>query len=205
MVHIVIPFRPSNPKSRLADYLSEGERQRLAVCMLKDVLSAVRDYPTSVLASELPADLRDEIEPFADLIVDPRPLDEAVNAVLQPETAVIMSDLPLINRKIVKGFVETEGDVVIAPGRKGGTNMLLVRIPFRVSYHYGSFLKHVKMAKKAGAKVSVYDSFFASVDIDTYDDLLEVMLHGRGETKRFLSELGFRIVMEKEPRLIREV
>ncbi len=198
---IIVPFRPSNPKSRLSDYLSSEERKELALCMLRDVLSAVRDEDVVVLLSEKNG-IEKEIN--ARIVVDTRPLSDAVNAILKPESAVIMSDLPLLTRAIVKKFLKTGGDIVIAPGRRGGTNMLLVRKPFKVSYHYGSFLRHLNTARRMGLKLAIFDSFYASVDVDGYDDLLEVMLHGHGETRRFLESTGFRVVMEKEPRLTRD-
>ena len=203
-VRIVIPFRFSNPKSRLADHLSEEERKNLAICMLKDVLAAVRRHPVTVVTNEH-LELESEMKNSGvEFVVDPSPLDNAVNALMKPETAVVMSDLPLLTEQVVERFLKTEGDVVIAPGRRGGTNMLLARKPFRVSYHYGSFLKHLKMAESMGLKPAIFDSFYASVDVDDYSDLLEVMLHCKGETKKFLQKLGFKVIMEKEPYLIRD-
>jgi len=199
---IIVPFRPSNPKSRLANYLTPEEREGLALCMLRDVLSAVKGEEVVVLLSEKNSSIEKEIS--ARVEVDTRPLSDAVNAILKPESAVIMSDLPLLTEEVVRKFLNCEGDIVIAPGRRGGTNMLLVRKPFRVSYHYGSFLKHLNIARSMGLKPAIFDSFYASVDVDGYDDLLEVMLHGHGGTKRFLERIGFRVVMEEEPRLIRD-
>ena len=203
-VQIVIPFRLSNPKSRLADHLSEEERKNLAVCMLKDVLAAVCNYPVTVVMNEPYPELESEIK-FAEFVVDSSPLNDAVNTLMKPGTAVVMSDLPLLTEEVVERFLKTEGDVVIAPGRRGGTNMLLARKHFRVSYHYGSFLKHLRIAESMGLKLAIFDSFYASVDVDDYSDLLEVMLHCKGETKKFLQKLGFKVIMEKEPYLTRDL
>jgi 2-phospho-L-lactate guanylyltransferase len=42
-----------------------------------------------------------------------------------------------------------------------------------------------------GLEVSVYESFRAGCDIDEPEDLAEVLLHGRGRSKKVLEEMGF--------------
>ncbi len=204
-MEVLIPFRYENPKARLSLFLSERERKELALAMLLDVIDAIPAGITVILCDDgvefckLPVKL-----PKVKIERDPRGLDDAVNDRLRPDTAVIVSDLPLLNREVVRKFFETEGDVVIAPGRRGGTNMLLVRKPFRVSYHYGSFQKHLSIARAMGLKVTVFDSFFAGSDVDTPEDLLEVLLHRpESRTGRYLRSLGFRVLLEKNPRLVR--
>ena len=200
---VIIPFKLRNPKTRLSRILSLEERIELAKNMLMDVLDAVR-FISDDITVLCPTGTYLKVD--VNIEEDDAELSEAVNRRLRGETAVIMSDLPLISSEILKRFVETEGDVVIAPGRRGGTNMLLVRDSrFRVSYHYGSFLKHVSIAKRLGLKVSVFDSFYASVDVDDEADLLELMLHGEGKrSKAYLESIGFRVdFSEKDPKLIR--
>ncbi len=202
-MRVIIPFKLKNPKTRLSSILSLEERVELAKRMLLDVLDAVTPVADDVIVlcpkgTELELEVRIE--------EDDSDLDEAVNRRLRGETAVIMSDLPLISEEIVRRFFETDGDVVIAPGRKGGTNMLLVRDErFKVSYHYGSFLKHIRIARDMGLNVSVFDSFYASVDIDDEGDLLELMLHGEGKrSKSFLESIGFKVdFSERDPKLVR--
>ena len=200
-MHVIIPFKPTNPKSRLSAVLSRKEREELAKTMLLDVLTALDnfDYKIKIISTH-PFNLEGyEVE------VDSRELDVAINSRMKGETAVIMSDLPLLNKKTLENFFETEGDVIIAPGRKGGTNMILVRDPkFKVSYYYCSFLKHIEIARSLNLKVEIFDSFYASVDVDTPDDLLEILIHGRGKRSySYLQSLGFRISFEKEPKLVR--
>jgi len=200
---ILIPFKASNPKSRLSSLLSENERKKLAELMLADVVDAVKPFGDVqvVCPSKVSVD-------GAEVVVDPSDLNTTVNRALREvPLAVIMSDLPLLNFKTLKRFFETEGDVVIAPGRKGGTNMLLVRKKdFRVSYHYGSFFKHLKFAEEMGFKATIFDSFYSSVDIDDENDLLELMIHGEGKRSReFLRSIGFTVRFEETPKLERRV
>ncbi len=197
---IYIPFKPTNPKSRLANIMSEEERREFAFKLLLDVLEACGD------AIVVTASWDDRLSGIKHE-VDRRDLDSVVTSKIKREdAAIIMSDLALINGKIVESFLETRGEVVLAPGRKGGTNMLLSRSrKFYTSYHYGSFLKHIRIAEELGLKYSVFDSFFASVDIDDESDVLELMLHGKGKhSYEFLESIGFYVdFSEKEPKLRR--
>lgn len=197
----VVPFKPINPKSRLAKVLSEEERRNFAKLMLLDVLRALEsaEFEVKVIATS-PIDIPMDVE----VVEDKRSLDECINSELEDvPKAVVMSDLPLLNKETLQRFLETKGDVVIAPGRKGGTNMLLVRRKgFRVSYHYCSFLKHVNIAKSMNFSLAIFDSFYASVDVDSEEDLLELMIHGEGKlSKDYLEKIGFRVEFEKIPRL----
>ncbi len=201
MVNIVIPFKPQNPKSRLSDILSSQERSRLVELMLQDVIetSKLCSDDVLVLATEL-----GELNCDCKVKEDKRDLNEALNSVieelvegkegLRDGVAIVMSDLPLLTPGTLKEFLNCEGDVVIAPGRRGGTNLLLIRDGrFRVSYHYGSFHRHTQTAEELGIGVRVFDSFYASTDIDDKDDLLELMLHGKGRSKDFLLRIGFSV------------
>ncbi len=197
---VVVPFKFSNPKSRLAGILSASERFEFAVEMLRDVVDVLNNCGAEVSVVS-PA----HVDVDADLIIDARPLDEIVNEELKDvPKAVIMSDLPLISEEVVTRFFETDGDIVIAPGRRGGTNMLLARKSFRVSYHYGSFVKHLRIAAELGLRATVFDSFFASIDIDDESDLLELLIHGRGKRSySYIRNLGFDVEFSKVPRLVR--
>lgn len=200
---VVVPFKPINPKSRLSNILNESQREKFAKLMLLDVLSVLKDLGLEIkIITTSKLDLELDVE----VVEDKRELDDCINSELsEVPKAIIMADLPLLNKDTVKRFLEEKGDIVIAPGRKGGTNMLLVRKKgFKVSYHYCSFLKHLKMAESLGMSFKVFDSFFASVDIDCEDDLLELMIHGEGKlSKAFLEEIGFKIEMSKVPRLLK--
>ncbi|MBE8539595.1 2-phospho-L-lactate guanylyltransferase [Geoglobus acetivorans] len=198
---IYVPFKPENPKSRLSGVLSPDERKKLAYFMLLDVIDACGDCTVvSSSSSKLLEGIKHEI--------DNRSLDEAVTSrIKQNDAAIIMSDLALLTEKTVERFIEMDGDVVLAPGRKGGTNMLLSRSrQFYTSYHYGSFFKHVDICRKLKLECRIFDSFFASVDIDEEDDLLELVLHGRGKRSyEYLEDLGFYVDLSgKDPKLVRE-
>jgi len=201
MVKIVIPFKPQNPKSRLSDVLSLEERNNLMNYMLLDVIDAAKECSDDVVVL---SSGKIDFEVGCKVIEDARSLNKAVNSIIEENVAIVMSDLPLLTSDVLKRFLECEGDVVIAPGRRGGTNMLLVRDRrFRVSYHYGSFIKHVKIAEQHGMDVKIFDSFYAGVDIDDKNDLLELMIHGKGKARDYLEKIGFRVDYKKDPILCR--
>ncbi|MCS7143540.1 MAG: 2-phospho-L-lactate guanylyltransferase [Archaeoglobaceae archaeon] len=199
----VIPFKPLNPKSRLSNVLSEEERRKFAELMLIDVLNVLKEFNDNI---KVISTTRLDLDLGVEILVDPRSLDECINSELKEvPKAVVMSDLALLNFETFERFLNCKEDLIIAPGRKGGTNMLLVRKGgFKVSYHYCSFLKHLNIARSLGFSYRVFDSFYSSTDIDDEEDLLELLIHGEGKlSKRFLENLGFRINFEKIPSLIR--
>jgi len=202
-MRVIIPFKLNNPKSRLSSILSLDERRKLAEFMLQDVLDVVLKFTDNVIVL-VPENTHLNLD--VKVVEDKRDLNDAINARIEKDTAIIMSDLPLLNVRVLKNFLNCNGDIIIAPGRRGGTNMLLIRDKrFKVSYHYGSFIKHVEIAKKLGLNVEIFDSFYASIDIDNEQDLLELLIHGKGKKSYdFLLSIGFRLnLSNKEPTLVR--
>lgn len=190
-MRVVVPVTVEQPKTRLADVLTEDERVAFTRAMLEDVLEAVRGAGgrPEVLATT-------PLEVDAPITVDDRPLTPAVNAALDASdvpAGVVMADLPLATSETLERLSETPGDVVIAPGRGGGTNALVVRHPgFRVDYHGGSFLKHRAAARECGT-LSIVDSHRLATDIDEPDDLVELLIHGEGAAAAWLRKAGFSL------------
>ncbi|MFB6081344.1 MAG: 2-phospho-L-lactate guanylyltransferase [Halanaeroarchaeum sp.] len=202
-MRVVIPFDADTPKTRLSDVLSPAERTEFAHAMLRDVVATVVDAggdPT-VLAT-------DPTNVDAPVTVDDRPLTPLVNAAIDDGTplAVVMADLPIATSAALSRLFTADGDVVIAPGRGGGTNALVVRDPaFRVDYHGVSYADHRDGARAVGASVAEVDSFRLATDVDEATDLVEVLLHGEGEARRWLREQGFRVaVVDGRPTVTRE-
>lgn len=205
-MQVVVPFAAETPKTRLESVLSSTERSTVARAMLADVVSAVVEtgHEPTVLSTVSLADADGPglAELPASVVVDDRPLSEAVNARL-PTTAgetvaVVMADLALVTPAALERLFAPDADVVIAPGRGGGTNALVVRHPaFRVDYHGASYLDHVRIAREVGASIETVDSFRLSTDIDEPDDLVEVLLHGDGRAAATLDELGFDLEIDE--------
>ncbi|MCH7660586.1 MAG: 2-phospho-L-lactate guanylyltransferase [Euryarchaeota archaeon] len=198
-MRVVVPFATNEPKTRLAGLLTPDERIEFSRAMLDDVLGAVCEagVDPEVLATA-PLDVN------VPVTVDERPLSEAVNGALdfdlETATAIVMADLPLATPEVLGTLFETPGDVVLAPGRGGGTNAIISRHPdFRVDYHDGSFLKHRTAAAALGL-VGIVDSHRLATDIDEPADLVELLIHGEGAAADWLFDSGFELV-RKESRL----
>lgn len=210
-IKVVIPFKLDCAKSRLSSVLSSEERAKLALAMLEDVIDAVSGF------GEVAILMKDPIPdgaPFDrlksrgfDLLECPQELDPALNSMIEAEVRkgwpsdllIAMADLPLMRPSDVEGLVRTPGDVVIVPGRGGGTNLILIRDPrFRVSYYGLSFLKHVRKAEELGLFAGVYESFRCGSDVDEDPDLVEVLIHGRARTAELLKSLGFALSGKRE-------
>jgi len=181
---IYVPFDATDPKTRLADSLDPEERDALAAAMLADVIDAVRSAgrsPTVLATADVAAD--------APVEVDDRSLTDAVNARLgDGPVAVVAADLALATADPLERLFAAEGDVVIAPGRGGGTNCLVARDPaFRVDYHGASVRDHRRIAREIGAMVAELDSYRLATDIDERGDLVEVLLHGEGRAADWLA------------------
>ncbi|MDD4126541.1 MAG: 2-phospho-L-lactate guanylyltransferase [Methanomicrobium sp.] len=198
MVKAVIPFRPTNPKTRLSCILNQKEREEFALTMLADVISVITSAgcrPTLLSTSFL------EVE-GAVTVVKELGLNEALNEYfkeLHAPVMIIMSDIPLLTEDAVKRVILTKKDIAIVPGIGGGTNVIFVKDPqrFHVDFYGASFLDHMNIAKKNGLSVEVVDSFRLSTDIDEREDLVEIFLHSEGKSKKYLESLGISVSVEK--------
>ena len=198
---MVIPFKNQGAKSRLASVLSPLERQLLSFVMLMDVLDAVSGQGSATILSRPGLNIAD-IGSDVEIQESELDLNDALNALITEvarhgwpsDILIVMADLALLTEKDVVGILNCEGDVVLCPGRGGGTNMILIRSQkFRTCYHGLSFPKHLAFARQTDLEVSIYESFRAGCDIDEPEDLAEVLLHGRGRSKKVLEEMGFSL------------
>jgi 2-phospho-L-lactate guanylyltransferase len=191
-MRVVVPFGAVDPKTRLSPVLDADERRVFARAMLRDVLAALPDrHDPTVLATG-------SVDCDAPVVVDERPLTAAVNDRLPAEgddpVAVVMADLALATTTAVERLFAPDAGVVLAPGRGGGTNALVVRDGrFRVDYHGASIRDHRAVAREVGAETATVDSFRLATDVDEPADLVEVLLHADGRATRWLREAGFAV------------
>jgi len=200
-IRIVVPFKLDNAKSRLAPTLNPEERRLLAFAMLKDVLDSVLGFgPVTVLSR--PGLDAAEVGRDVEILESELDLNDALNAFITGEASrgwpsdilIVMADLALLAQHDVAGIISCQGDVVLCPGRGGGTNMILIRSPQFCTCYLGlSFPRHQEYARKAGLAATVFESFRAGSDIDCPEDLAEVLLHGRGRASKTLESLGFTL------------
>lgn len=209
-VDIVVPFRLDGAKSRLSPALDPDERRKFALAMLRDVLASVRKFGEVTILTRSGSELTELMDDGsiedagqdAKVIPSDLELNDALNAMIEREALqgwphdilIVMADLALLAKNDISGILGCPGDVVLCPGRGGGTNMILIRSPrFRTCYLGMSYVKHRDFARKAGLHLSIYESFRVGCDIDEPEDLAEVLLHGQGESRELLLELGFQL------------
>lgn len=210
-VHIIVPFKQSDAKSRLSPVLTPEERRLLAFTMLRDVLAVVSGYGEITVLSK-PGLKKEELGVDVAISQSNLELNEAINAFIDShakhgwpsDILIVMADLALLTRDVVEGILDCDGDVVLCPGRGGGTNMVLTRSPrFRTCYRGLSFPKHCAQAKRLGLRLNIFESFRAGCDIDEPGDLAEVVLHGRGDAPLMLKKMGFELAKEGKAELKR--
>ncbi len=197
----VIPFKKSNAKSRLSSFLTDKEREDFAMAMLSDVAGTLVSSGCFDVVDILSTSLIDH--EVANIVLTDSGLNEALNEYLKKTSShslnepvlIIMADVPLISIKNIRDITASKADIVIAPGRMGGTNAIFIRDPsrFHVDYYGASFLKHRDIAQNNGLTVEVFDSFNLSTDIDEGADLVEVLLHGTGRAADCLKKIGFAV------------
>ena len=205
---VIIPFKKERAKSRLGGVLSEKEREEFAVRMLGDVLVALSESKiekveiiSTCSEEQIKENLKLELNLGLNLNLkltvreDGRGLNEVLNEEIKDEkepVLIIMADVPLATPESINKIISREEDVVITPGREGGTNALFLRKPYKfaVSYYGISCLKHIETAKRRDLSYAIHDSFFISTDIDEVDDLIELLIHGRGFSAEYLRKIG---------------
>ncbi len=198
----VIPFKKSNAKSRLSALLTDNEREEFAMAMLLDVTGTLLRSGCFDVVDILSTSIIDDVG--ANIVLTEMDLNEALNDYLHKMSShslnepvlIIMADIPLVSIKNIREITSSHAEIVIVPGRMGGTNALFIRDPsrFHVDYYGASFLKHRNIAENNGLVSEVFDSFNLSTDIDEVSDLAEVLLHGAGQAAGYLKKLGFELV-----------
>ncbi|HKM41248.1 MAG TPA: 2-phospho-L-lactate guanylyltransferase [Methanocorpusculum sp.] len=196
--HALIPFKPVNPKTRLSSVLSKEEREEFARIMLGDVISAVRRTGCSAtLLCTSKYDCQDAL-----VAVRKEGLNEAINWALPQfhcPALITMSDLPMVTPGGLQRVVSTKADMAIVPGLGGGTNVMFVKKPedFHVEFYGFSFRRHLQIAEELGFSVEIIDSMRMSTDVDEPSDLVELMIHGHGNSREWLYNNGFTLSVEE--------
>lgn len=208
MISALVPAKTlGEAKGRLAKVLSLPERRQLALAMLEDVLTALRavrsieavdvvspDSDVSELAARLGAN---PIAESANVQGINQALRRAVSVMSpRPDALIVVpSDLPELTPADIEKVLEAlpRRGVAAAPSKDGGTSALALRPPDVIEFCFGedSFAEHRREAKEAGVPFRVVESGAFSRDIDSPDDLRELLRHpAETATQRVLNELA---------------
>jgi len=203
----IIPVsRFAHAKTRLSPTLSPIERENLLKAMLKDVIKVLKKTVDQVLVISSDYEVLDYIQQLDINVLKEQGVTDLNGALKQAleyssrycdQVLIVPSDIPLLKEGHVKSILKMgeEYNVVIAPAKGGGTNALLCPVK-GINMHFGdcSFFKHMDEAGKNGFTHTIYDSFYLALDVNTSEDLGEIMLHGDGTcTQAYLKDLNLEV------------
>lgn len=192
----VVPVAPlSRVKTRLSPLLSQLERSKLVLCMLSDVVTALK--ATSSIQETIVVTSDDKVAKYAtslgvNTLIERHPPE--LNAALVLATSKLLNefpdcaslivpvDIPMLEPSSLMEVIRLADDasesiVIAAQSNNGGTNLLL-RLPSDIinpSFGQDSFTIHRSKALSKGIRFEEYKSRNISLDIDTADDLKEFM------------------------------
>lgn len=205
---ILIPVNGlDRAKGRLANLLKAEEREALALITLETVLHAAGPRaivltPDERVAAHVNGRGR---------VLREGPGPGGLNSQLERATATLLADGSVTTRLLIlhadlplatAGALETldalntePETVVLVESLDGGTNAMLLHPPgrFSLSYGPGSFAKHCSAAAVAGMKVVVNHNRELALDLDTPDDIRELLRAPRGRqgaAGRYLQTIG---------------
>lgn len=210
----IIPVsRFTHAKTRLSPTLTANERENLLKSMLKDVIGVLKKTVDQVVVISSDEEVLNYVDSLDVYPLQEKGVTDLNGALMQAiehcsdysdQVIVVPSDVPLIREEHVKEMVEMgeSNKVVIAPAKGGGTNALLCPVAgMEMKFGDCSFFEHIKIAISNNWPYAVYDSFYMALDVNTAEDLGEIMLHGTDtETRNFLhkSKLEVRVNHGKE-------
>lgn len=197
----VIPYKKAGAKSRLSPVLSLQEREEFVELMLNQVIDSLKEAGIEKVDILSPSFYGLETMTKARILLDERDLNEALNRYLEEAeepVLIVMADLPLLSPDHIKAITSTKKDICIVPGKGGGTNVLFIKNPsgYRVKYYGSSFLTHCSIAENTGQNFEIYDSFLAGTDIDEPEDLVELLIHGKGIARDYINR-KFRLEVSR--------
>lgn len=206
-IYGIIPVsRFKECKTRLSPFLNEEERENLLKVMLKDVTESVAKYVDNIIL--ISAD--DDVLNYGKSL-NLKTLKENENSNLNKalkqamdyckskakKVIILPSDVPLIGKTNIKMLIDSSKslDFIIVPSKGGGTNAIIMK-PGAIRTKFGdfSYKEHVNAADRKNLNPQVHDSFFMALDVNTTEDLGEIMVHGENtNTRKYLKELKINV------------
>jgi 2-phospho-L-lactate guanylyltransferase len=195
-------------KGRLSRSLSSGDKQRLIIAMLKDVLTSVQESQLFSQIIVVSPDRNVGVEVNQQNAVFLHQEGPGLNAGIKQSTlvamsekassvAVLLADIPLVEPRDLKELYSVGNSahkVVLSPSLKGGTNVMVRTPPDIIVPAYGrwSFSTHLRSAQKTEVSVYSVSNHRLSFDVDTAEDLTTLTRrdpHQRTLTARVVQEI----------------
>lgn len=205
-IFAVIPVSKfTDAKTRLSPKLTPLERENLLKAMLMDVVGVLDGLVEKTVVISSDDDVLNFVKDLGVETLKEKGVTDLNGALTQAiqycsqfcnKVFIVPSDVPLIKKNHVMEIMDRSQkfDVVIAPSKGGGTNTLLCPTSFCVKFGDYSFFEHIEEAEISGLACSIYDSFYLSLDVNTAEDLGEIMLHGKGtEARNYLKKVQLKV------------
>lgn len=196
-------------KTRLSPFLNQSERIELLKVMLKDIVFIIRNNVKEIFivskddkvrsyANELNVQFIHEKEHDDDFLN--KALNDAVCEVKKSfpnhDILILPSDIPLLKKEHIITIQNMNYDLIISPSKGGGTNLLCFNnnFDFRTKFGDMSYFKHINTARDLNMSINIIESFYVSMDINTPEDLGELLLHGVGTfSYDFLTSINIQV------------
>ncbi|MCI6995114.1 2-phospho-L-lactate guanylyltransferase [uncultured Methanobrevibacter sp.] len=206
-IYAIIPVSKfKNAKTRLSPFLSEEEREKLLKVMLQDVTDTLKKHVDKIFIISRDEDVLKYAESLKlDTILENEDsnLNKALKQAMKEckgktrKVIIVPSDIPLIGKTNVSMLIEASKslDFIIVPSKGGGTNMIIMKpMAIHTKFEGFSYKEHVSAAERKKLNPQVHDSFFMALDVNTAQDLGEIMIHGEHtHTRKYLKELKVKV------------
>jgi len=211
-IYAIIPVTQfKNAKTRLSPFLSPDEREKLLKVMLQDVTDALKKHVDKIFIISRDEDVLDYAKKLnVDTILENENsnLNKALTQAMKHckgktrKIMIVPSDIPLIGKTNIKILIDASKnlDFIIVPAKGGGTNMIIMKpMAIHTRYEGFSYKEHVQAAERKKLNPQVHDSFFMALDVNTAEDLGEIMIHGeKTHTRKYLKELKVQFEPSRE-------
>ncbi|ALT68561.1 2-phospho-L-lactate guanylyltransferase CofC [Methanobrevibacter millerae] len=206
-IYAIIPVSKfKNAKTRLSPFLSDEERENLLKVMLQDVTDTLKKHVDRIFIISRDEDVLNYAKKLnLDTILEDENsnLNKALKQAMKyckgkaKKIIIVPSDVPLIGKTNIQMLIDASKslDFIIVPSKGGGTNMIIMKpMAIHTRFEGLSYKKHVQAAERKKLNPQVHDSFFMALDVNTAEDLGEIMIHGeKTHTRKYLKELKVNV------------
>jgi 2-phospho-L-lactate guanylyltransferase len=202
-IYAIIPVTKfKDAKTRLSPFLTEEERENLLKAMLHDVTDTLKKHVDKIFVISRDEEVLSYAEKLNVSTIredENSNLNKALKQAMKickgkaKKVIIVPSDIPLIGKTNVQMLIDASKslDFIIVPAKGGGTNMIIMKpMAIHTRFEGFSYKEHVQAAERKKLNPQVHDSFFMALDVNTTEDLGEIMIHGeKTHTRKYLKEL----------------
>ena len=206
-IYAIIPVSKfKNAKTRLSPFLTEEEREKLLKVMLQDVTDTLKKHVDKIFIISRDEDVLEYAKKLNlnTILEDENSnLNKALKQAMKQckgktrKVIIVPSDVPLIGKTNLAMLIDASKslDFIIVPSIGGGTNMIIMKpMAIHTRFEGLSYKEHVNAAERKKLNPQVHDSLFMALDVNTAEDLGEIMIHGeKTHTRKYLKELKVKV------------